>query len=60
METGVVRAMMQFAHGSFQVGWEQSEVPRHPIPHYKEGIREWHHHFGAVHQFAGQGMNNRN
>ena len=40
METGVVQAMMQFARGSFQVGWEQSEAPRHPIQNYKAGKRE--------------------
>jgi hypothetical protein len=37
MEMGVVQAMMQFARGSFQAGWEQSEVPRYPSLNYKEG-----------------------
>jgi hypothetical protein len=37
MERGVVQAMKQFARGSFQVGWEQSEAPRHPSLNYKEG-----------------------
>jgi hypothetical protein len=39
MEMGVVQAMMQFGRGCFQVGWEQSEAPRHPSQNYKEDKR---------------------
>jgi hypothetical protein len=49
METAVVRARMQFERGFFQEGWEQSEAPKHPILHYKEGTQQRHHYFGVVH-----------